>query len=202
MAKGGQFERDFCTDLSKWWTHGVRDDIFWRTAGSGGRATVRGKRGRSTFGQHGDILFTDPSGASLLDLITFELKRGYNKDSPIDLCDRLDVTSGQKNQTQWEEWLEQAERSHLAAGSYSWMIVQRRDHRIPFCYFPCPLMNLIHDYCTNFTRPMFDWPCLKMRCEWRRKDKSRKVETLYGTSLANFFRQVDPEEVKRIVKSC
>lgn len=77
--KGSPFEREICLLLTKWW---LRDDdpedtIFWRTAGSGGRATVRGKRGRRTSKQHcGDIAALDDQGRALTDLITFELKRG------------------------------------------------------------------------------------------------------------------------------
>jgi len=43
MAKGSSFEREICTILSKWWTNNERDDVFWRTAGSGARATTRSK---------------------------------------------------------------------------------------------------------------------------------------------------------------
>jgi len=41
MAKGGEFERDISRFLSRWWTYGERDDVFWRTSASGARATTR-----------------------------------------------------------------------------------------------------------------------------------------------------------------
>lgn len=43
-AKGSAFEREVCKALSRWVTNGEREDVFWRSAMSGGRATVaRGK---------------------------------------------------------------------------------------------------------------------------------------------------------------
>lgn len=44
--KGSVFEREICKALGRWWTDGERDDIFWRTAGSGARATCRLERGK------------------------------------------------------------------------------------------------------------------------------------------------------------
>jgi hypothetical protein len=43
-AKGGAFEREIAKRLSLWITNGKSQDVFWRSAMSGGRATVaRGK---------------------------------------------------------------------------------------------------------------------------------------------------------------
>jgi hypothetical protein len=72
--KGGQFERDMCTLFSKWWTEDERDDVFWRTSGSGARATTRGKRGKDTCDQHGDMTCIDPCGKPLIDAFCFEFK--------------------------------------------------------------------------------------------------------------------------------
>ncbi|MBM3120244.1 MAG: hypothetical protein FJ006_12010, partial [Chloroflexi bacterium] len=59
-SKGASFERDISRQLSLWWTHGERDDVFWRSSMSGGRATVRAKKGQKTAYQNGDITATDP----------------------------------------------------------------------------------------------------------------------------------------------
>lgn len=40
-AKGASFERMVCKRLSLWLSVGERDDLFWRSAMSGGRATLR-----------------------------------------------------------------------------------------------------------------------------------------------------------------
>jgi hypothetical protein len=74
-AKGGQFERDRCVQFSLWWTEGKRDDICWRTSGSGSRATSRRRRsGKSTFNEFGDMKYIDPIGKSFLDTFCFEFK--------------------------------------------------------------------------------------------------------------------------------
>lgn len=88
--KGSSFEREICKTLSLWWTDGIRDDVFWRTAGSGGRATNRARMGRTTAGAEGDLTATDPIGSVLLRLCCFELKRGYNKVNPLDVIERRD----------------------------------------------------------------------------------------------------------------
>lgn len=82
MGKGDDFERDVSRMLSLWWTEGKRDDIFWRTSASGGRATARAEyAGRQTKYEHGDVTFTDPVGKPLLDLAVIEAKRGYTNTS-------------------------------------------------------------------------------------------------------------------------
>ena len=54
-AKGAQFERDVCRDLSLWVSEGKQEDIFWRSAMSGGRSTIAAKRGKRLAAQAGDI---------------------------------------------------------------------------------------------------------------------------------------------------
>ena len=44
--KGSSFERLVCRQLSLWVTHGKRDDCFWRSSMSGGRATIAAKKGK------------------------------------------------------------------------------------------------------------------------------------------------------------
>jgi hypothetical protein len=73
-AKGGQFERSMCTMYGLWWTEGSRDDIFWRTSGSGARATTRGRSGKKTADQTGDMTHIDPVGKPLIDVFCFEFK--------------------------------------------------------------------------------------------------------------------------------
>lgn len=60
--KGSAFERVVCRDLSLWMTGGKRDDLFWRSAMSGGRATVKFKKGGENLTQTGDITAIDPLG--------------------------------------------------------------------------------------------------------------------------------------------
>lgn len=53
--KGASFEREVCVALSEWLSGGLQQDIFWRSAMSGGRATVAYKKGVSLGAQAGDI---------------------------------------------------------------------------------------------------------------------------------------------------
>lgn len=69
--KGGGFERQICKRLSLWLTHGKRQDVFWRSAMSGGRATVH--KGRS-IRQSGDICAVAPEGHDLTDRWFIECK--------------------------------------------------------------------------------------------------------------------------------
>jgi hypothetical protein len=43
--KGSQFERDVCRELSLWVSHGKQEDVYWRSAMSGGRSTVAALKG-------------------------------------------------------------------------------------------------------------------------------------------------------------
>src|SRR5882762_8826232 len=52
--KGSAFERKICKRLSLWVTNGEREDCFWRSAMSGGRATVQHRKGVGNR-QPGDI---------------------------------------------------------------------------------------------------------------------------------------------------
>lgn len=72
-AKGAEYERLVCKRLSLWMSRGLRTDLFWRSAMSGGRATVAHKLGRSV-SQGGDITAVDTRGAPLTDAMLIECK--------------------------------------------------------------------------------------------------------------------------------
>jgi hypothetical protein len=64
-GKGSAFERSICKRLSLWVSHGKREDLFWRSAMSGGRATVGRKQGKDHAHHAGDISATHPDGHKL-----------------------------------------------------------------------------------------------------------------------------------------
>lgn len=128
--KGSTYEREICTQFSMWWC-GL-DDTLWRTGGSGGRATVRGRKGKTTLGGCGDVCSTDPISKPLMDYMTLELKCGYSKVSPFDI---LDKKSHAKKQ-QWEQWVEQAMLSRKNAKSRFWAIVAKRNQRDSIMMMP------------------------------------------------------------------
>ena len=139
-SKGPAFEREICTQLSLWWTRDddpPRDDVFWRTPNSGGRATTRGKAGKRTVNTHGDVLAIDPIGQPFLDLFVLELKRGYNRATVHDLLDRPKKAKPQV----YEQWIAKARRTAADAGVPHWLIVHKRDFREPMVLVPSLVMN-------------------------------------------------------------
>lgn len=83
--KGAAFERGMCKRLSLWVSHGKREDLFWRSSMSGGRATVMKRRGITLAAQAGDIVAVDKAGQALTADFYFELKhvKNYQLDSFI-----------------------------------------------------------------------------------------------------------------------
>lgn len=77
-GKGSGFEREICTKLSLWLTKGASVDCFWRSAMSGGRATVN----KGAVRQAGDITAVAPEGHVLTDQVYVECK--FYKDLSID----------------------------------------------------------------------------------------------------------------------
>lgn len=73
-AKGSEFERKVCKQLSRWLSNGKRDDLLWRTAMSGGRATIQLRRGIINRAQAGDVSAIDSAGERLTDLFILECK--------------------------------------------------------------------------------------------------------------------------------
>lgn len=147
-GKGSAFEREICTKLSLWWTDGENDAVFWRTANSGGRATTRGKKGKGTKGQHGDIAAIDPIGEPFTRLLTIEIKRGYNRFTIADLLDKPAGAAKQK----YEEWFEKIVKTSEAAGSWAWLLIVKRDRRETICFMPWCLYRDIagHAYLAKF----------------------------------------------------
>jgi len=69
--KGAEFERWVCKKLSLWVSGDERDDLFWRSAMSGGRATI-GVKDRPA--QAGDISSIDQHGHDLIKRFVIECK--------------------------------------------------------------------------------------------------------------------------------
>ncbi|NBW99644.1 hypothetical protein EBR03_08745, partial [bacterium] len=114
-AKGSAWERKFAVELSLWWSCGQADDWFWRVLGSGGRATNRAKKGKSTSGGYGDICATDAKGQELLDICCFELKRGYSTVSVQDMLDK-------PGKCQFRDFVDQAKHAASLAGVPYWFL--------------------------------------------------------------------------------
>ena len=179
-SKGSQFERDICILLSKWWTGGERDDIFWRSTISGGRATQRAKSGKKTNGQYGDVQATDPLGKPLIDLLSVEIKRGYRDASIADLLDL-----GGKKKTIWHDWIRQALHEMDLAGAWAYLLIVKRDFRETIVLMPKEVWRKVGDL--DEARP---GALLRVWIRGVEKD-------LYVTTLDEFLRCVSPSHVKQ-----
>lgn len=82
QRKGGAFEIYVLRRISLWLTDGRRDDIFWRSATSGARATVQLKKGVINMAQSGDISAIDPEGYEFINTTFVECK--HRRDLAID----------------------------------------------------------------------------------------------------------------------
>lgn len=140
--KGAPFERELCRQLSEWFSEDTADDWFWRSSNSGGRATVRARKGQRTFGHQGDIAATHPSGRALLDKVTIEAKRGYNRYTIADLLDAPKHAALQG----FDKFFLQAEEAAKKAGTPYWWLIVRRDQRDAMLYMPRRLLSAINDY--------------------------------------------------------
>jgi len=177
--KGMQFERDICVKLSLWWSEGERDDIFWRSNASGGRATNRAKQGKSTPGQYGDISAIDPCGEPLLRVAPFELKKGYPKVSVHDL---LDIPANHKPSVFWE-WVQQAKQAEdLSPTAIGWFLITGRTRRKPLIWISQHLYSrLCHHGAALAPTPI--------HLVYRKT-------SIHGTTLENFFEVTHPRIFK------
>lgn len=188
MAKGGEFEREFAKKLSLWWSEGDSDAIFWRTSNSGGRATTRGKQGKATHRQHGDITATDPSGDPFIKLFTIECKRGYDKDNISNLFD----TAGGKGLA-YQAWISKAASCCEAADSLSWMLVTRRDRRTALVFLPTECYgDLISSRCIIIP-PTPPFGSFRVNIEG-------VVHYLTMLTLSEWFRCVSPRQLEKLSK--
>lgn len=72
--KGAAYERKICAALSMWLSRGTRKDLFWRSAMSGGRATLAHAKGVALSTQGGDVSAIDPMGALFTERFCVEVK--------------------------------------------------------------------------------------------------------------------------------
>lgn len=187
-VKGGTFERDMSRLLSVWWSGDVeRDDIFWRSSQSGGRATSRAKRGKKTAGHAGDLAATDPSGHKFIDVVTVEMKRGYQK---LNIQDLIDLKPGKPLKVSFLEFVKQSIEAHERAGSYSWLLIQRRDSRREIVWMP---MHLAEELRPRISQDVATSSTMRIKL-----NKQRLI--LYGLPLTTFTKWISPDDFKRVWK--
>lgn len=191
MANSGfSFERSFCKQLTLWWTGDASADvIFWRTAGSGARATSRRKSGKKSATAHcGDLAAIDPVGAPLTKLITFELKSGYKADTLHDLLDRPDSAAVQE----YEEWVFKARTAAANAGTPYWAIVHWRKRREITMTIPGKLHDVFCMYQIKLGNPIFE-SAVKIR-----EGSNESFRRLVSFRLSAFLDGVTPTQIRKI----
>lgn len=123
-GKGSSFERDVAKQLSAWLTRGENPDCLWRSAMSGGKATVTG----SAVGT-GDLVAVHPDGHPLIERVCFELKRGYPA------ADWYSIVESNKPAKPIVDFIKQAKDSASLGACPMWSIIHKRDRKRPMVYF-------------------------------------------------------------------
>jgi len=101
-TKGSSFERKMAKTFSSWYSRGERTDIFWRTEGSGARATNSRKRGNGIlYSSSGDMRALDPIGEPLIRCYHFEFKC-YKFGTGIGYL--FSLLGKNTNPTFWKQW--------------------------------------------------------------------------------------------------
>lgn len=111
--KGATFERWVCVQLSLWLTRdtkgeGGRRDIFWRSAMSGGRATLALRKGERLARQAGDITAIDPIGLALTGKYMVECKHYASLD-----LEAFMLRDGGRLATFWRKTKAEAKKHNL-----------------------------------------------------------------------------------------
>lgn len=205
-GKGGNHERALCRRFSLWLTDDERDDIFWRTGGSGGRAKRRGRMGRSTYGQSGDMGATDPLGDPFLRVICPEFKRGYTKFSLADLLDCRQPQGAKLGQQKYEEFLQQTIESWEQSGAFSWLLIARRNQREDICLLPLELFNALGLQVHRCRAPIMK---IKLRLRFFDKPKKKGCRgkiikrmslMIVCMTLRNWFHAVSPKRILKVAQ--
>ncbi len=121
-GKGSEFERWVCKHLSLWISGGDRSDLFWRTAMSGGRATIMHRRGEKVGAQLGDISAVDKQGHILTDIYFIECKNYNDLAITSFLLKRKGTLYGF-----WEDVLKKSDQHNRSP-----MLIAKQDRYPPF----------------------------------------------------------------------
>ncbi len=183
-GKGSSFEREICKKLSLWWTKNKRNDVFWRTAGSGAMATTRKKTNGVAFGQYGDVQATDPIGQPLINICTIELKRGYSKSTFADIIETS--TNPNDKPGPYISFIQQVISDSIEAKSYAWLLIVKRNRREAMIFLPFYFYKRLRDLQTSLN----DVPCFYLKAEYK----------IFGTTLNNFLEKIKPKHIKSIQK--
>ena len=130
-AKGGEFERWVCRELTRWITGKPKPELFWRSATSGAKATQDAKKGvKSKMG--GDLVAIDAAGQWFMDCFSLECKDRHEYGN-LDM-----LFTGQGD---FLKWWEQCCNDALRVNKVPMMVVKRY-RRDPLVVFPMWMENV------------------------------------------------------------
>ena len=99
--KGSAYERDLCKRFSLWWSCGQTEDLFWRTSGSGSRATNRRRLGKNpNWFDFGDMKHETPEGLLLVKYLCWE----FRSRAKFDLMTAFGTGSEDQNYSLMASW--------------------------------------------------------------------------------------------------
>ena len=182
--KGSAFERAIAKQLSLWWTHGERSDIFYRSASSGARATNAHRNGGAIANAEGDIVYSDAIGKPFTDFFCIELKTGYGDWSVMDLLE-----SNQKV-TQFEKFWEQVSESALHCKAFP-LLIYRKDRKNIIVGFDFEAWRQIYNH-KEASQALVDAPHIDLNIPYR-------LGRVYLYKLEDFLEAMKPEYIKEIV---
>lgn len=175
MGKGQSFERKISEELSNWFTDNETSLAFYRTAGSGGRATNRRKGNKEiNKDDFGDIKAELPIGKPLTDFFSIELKTGYAKKSKskskknegkevikVVNWDILDIIDSTQQKPQFYDFWEQCERDSSILSKEPLLIFRRNNKQ------PCIAMytDIFTTFITKCGHPEFEFLSLNFCSE-------------------------------------
>ena len=123
----------------------------------------------------------------MTDLFAIEIKRGYSSCTIHDLLDR-----GPKSaMPEFEKWVQQACRSGEVTGTYSWLLITRRDRRLPMIWMDNEIVTAAeHNHAYIRQRP-------HMECTWY---LDGFPVTIFGMLLSDFLNIVDRNVIEAMAK--
>lgn len=189
-AKGSQFEKDVCKAFSLWITNNKRDDIFYKTSGSGGRATHRQKQNKTTAFSAGDMSFNDILGRRLIEYFLVEIKRGYN--NKMKVMSLIDKTI--KGEPSIVKWFKKGEVERKQNNRRATIIIFRRD----YCKTVIALKEQTYIELENIVGPYTDYGIsnvITLHLD------STQGFTIVMIPLEGFFEWISPDEFRRAYKA-
>lgn len=180
-AKGSGFERDLARRLSLWINGAEKPYVFWRTAGSGGLATIMAENADMS----GDLMAIRDEGRFLTNIFSIEAKCGYQD---AEAFKHLKVNKSTEIEDFWKQCCRDAERSH----KYPLLIFKKKGYPTIIGF-----SKTIGD--------MFPWssklgaPTLKsVALLFPFKDGKRYLPDLYMYGFEDFLDMVGPDDMKKL----